>query len=496
MRCVSTRVLPEPAPARISSGPSPCVDRLALGRVQPLEQGVDAVVGGGFAARHLSIRPRAAGVRGRTSSRPAQPVCRRLLHRKSGDRDRPGDRSAGARAPWAGLRAMGGKEALGRRWRRRSSSCDRRAAARAVGGACAHGGDLAPRSPRRSPCRAAVRHRRRARGARSAPPVQRERAADARRPAPRRRHGRAALLRSTSPPAARRSATASAPPATSRPPRLGARRGDRLGPAAAGHARHLVRAWLASPPPRDPPRPALPRRRDRRHARADRRLGQRPARPPSWTSAPARSPTLPRWRLGDSVRAHGAQIAAEARSVRIDLDALEALEPGDRPRNSTPSATTSKAPAADVADYLLVLDAINFGSGWFPTLRKRTGCSGYFTVAWEPRRPLARRRRRGRRRSCARCAPRRWPTTLGQRARPRAHGALRPGPARARRASSASAARSTSSPRPRLGAAPGRDAGRRHGDVRTTAASTSARRSSASDLALGRRRASSATSTR
>jgi hypothetical protein len=42
---------------------------------------------------------------------------------------------------------------------------------------------------------------------------------------------------------------------------------------------------------------------------------------------------------------------------------------------------------ADVATYILVLDAINFGSGWFPTLRKRRGAdgrpvSGYFTVAW------------------------------------------------------------------------------------------------------------------
>jgi hypothetical protein len=41
----------------------------------------------------------------------------------------------------------------------------------------------------------------------------------------------------------------------------------------------------------------------------------------------------------------------------------------------------------DVATYILALDAINFGSGWFPTLRKRRGTdgtpvSGYFTVAW------------------------------------------------------------------------------------------------------------------
>jgi hypothetical protein len=36
----------------------------------------------------------------------------------------------------------------------------------------------------------------------------------------------------------------------------------------------------------------------------------------------------------------------------------------------------------DVANYLLTLDAINFGSGWFPTLRKRPNSSGYYTVAW------------------------------------------------------------------------------------------------------------------
>jgi len=35
-----------------------------------------------------------------------------------------------------------------------------------------------------------------------------------------------------------------------------------------------------------------------------------------------------------------------------------------------------------VAAYFFTLDAINFGSGWFPTLRKRPGSSGYFTVAW------------------------------------------------------------------------------------------------------------------
>src|SRR5262249_16391392 len=41
---------------------------------------------------------------------------------------------------------------------------------------------------------------------------------------------------------------------------------------------------------------------------------------------------------------------------------------------------------ADVAAYLLTLDAINFGSGWFPLVRKREVdgrmVSGYFTIAW------------------------------------------------------------------------------------------------------------------
>ena len=85
--------------------------------------------------------------------------------------------------------------------------------------------------------------------------------------------------------------------------------------------------------------------------------------------------------IGDRVRANAAAIAVEARSVRIDLDALEALEPGPLPELD-PQRHYLEGPPADVADYLLVLDAINFGSGWFPTLRKRAGSSGYFTVAW------------------------------------------------------------------------------------------------------------------
>jgi hypothetical protein len=90
--------------------------------------------------------------------------------------------------------------------------------------------------------------------------------------------------------------------------------------------------------------------------------------------------------LSDRVRATCAEIATRARSVRIDLDALTALDPGEPPELDAERHYLEGEPA-DVAAYIVALDAINFGSGWFPTLRKRRGpdgtaVSGYFTVAW------------------------------------------------------------------------------------------------------------------
>jgi len=73
--------------------------------------------------------------------------------------------------------------------------------------------------------------------------------------------------------------------------------------------------------------------------------------------------------LLEEVRANCRAIALDARHVSIDLDAWS--EP--------PQVGPAAAPAGG-ADHLLQLDAINFGSGWFPTLRKRPGLSGYRTV--------------------------------------------------------------------------------------------------------------------
>ncbi len=89
--------------------------------------------------------------------------------------------------------------------------------------------------------------------------------------------------------------------------------------------------------------------------------------------------------LTDEVRASCARIAADARSVRIDLDAAAEVQPVEPPALD-PERHYLEGDPADVADYMLALDAINFGSGWFPTLRKRTSegkpVSGYFTVSW------------------------------------------------------------------------------------------------------------------
>ena len=88
--------------------------------------------------------------------------------------------------------------------------------------------------------------------------------------------------------------------------------------------------------------------------------------------------------LCEEVRAHAEEVARNARFVQIDLERLGDAQPGPPPALD-PRSHYLDGPAEDVAAYLLTLDAINFGSGWFPTLRKRRvagrAVSGYFTVA-------------------------------------------------------------------------------------------------------------------
>jgi hypothetical protein len=85
--------------------------------------------------------------------------------------------------------------------------------------------------------------------------------------------------------------------------------------------------------------------------------------------------------LFDEVRSSCRAVAESARYVSIDLGAARAPAEADPPALD-PEAHYLEGSPEDVAAYLLTLDAINFGSGWFPALRKRPGRSGYFTVAW------------------------------------------------------------------------------------------------------------------
>jgi hypothetical protein len=88
--------------------------------------------------------------------------------------------------------------------------------------------------------------------------------------------------------------------------------------------------------------------------------------------------------LPDEVRATCAWVAAQARSVRIDQAAIPAYAaalPPPEPSEPDPRLELPGADRETLAAFAICLDAVNFGSGWWPTIRKRPGHSGFFTVA-------------------------------------------------------------------------------------------------------------------
>jgi len=103
--------------------------------------------------------------------------------------------------------------------------------------------------------------------------------------------------------------------------------------------------------------------------------------------------------LLDEVRANAAAIAMSARSVRVHTDAIRAyataLPLDNIAAPQLDPATHYSGPPEEMRAFVLALDAINFGSGYFPKLTKRAGLSGYFTVAaslkdaYERRGPLS-----------------------------------------------------------------------------------------------------------
>jgi hypothetical protein len=89
--------------------------------------------------------------------------------------------------------------------------------------------------------------------------------------------------------------------------------------------------------------------------------------------------------VAEKVRSACAWVAGRARFVQIEekeLPAYAAALPGEMETLPVDPATDlAEARGETRAAFVLCLDAINFGSGWWPTIRKRPGRSGYFTIA-------------------------------------------------------------------------------------------------------------------
>jgi hypothetical protein len=86
----------------------------------------------------------------------------------------------------------------------------------------------------------------------------------------------------------------------------------------------------------------------------------------------------------DEVREACARVAAGARRGRNDPEALEKLGSqlaGAEALAGLDPARRFRGDADTTLAFVLTLDALNFGSGWFPLLRKRPGRSGYLTIA-------------------------------------------------------------------------------------------------------------------
>jgi hypothetical protein len=93
------------------------------------------------------------------------------------------------------------------------------------------------------------------------------------------------------------------------------------------------------------------------------------------------------------VRSACARVAGQAGYVIIERDAIPAYAAGlplaEPAAPPDPNPHVTEGPREARAAFWLTLDAVNFGSGWFPTLRKREGRSGYYTVATRVRERFA-----------------------------------------------------------------------------------------------------------
>ncbi|MBA3450567.1 MAG: hypothetical protein H0T18_05080, partial [Chloroflexia bacterium] len=100
----------------------------------------------------------------------------------------------------------------------------------------------------------------------------------------------------------------------------------------------------------------------------------------------------------DQIRAATAEVATRAQFVRLVETEIApyaaSLTAGGFPELTYDTAHHAFGSDADTVAFQFALDTVNFGSGYFPHLRKRSGMSGYYTVAsslrdrWEREGPL------------------------------------------------------------------------------------------------------------
>lgn len=90
---------------------------------------------------------------------------------------------------------------------------------------------------------------------------------------------------------------------------------------------------------------------------------------------------MPSVSLPEEVRVACAWVAERARLVRIDEEAIGDYAAGLA--DAAEAALEEEAPPnlEAAAAFAICMNAINFGSGWWPTIRKRPGHSGYATMA-------------------------------------------------------------------------------------------------------------------
>jgi hypothetical protein len=81
----------------------------------------------------------------------------------------------------------------------------------------------------------------------------------------------------------------------------------------------------------------------------------------------------------DEIRERAAWVAGRARSVGVVEDAIPGYA-ARLPAHGPPAPELGGGDDEERAAFLLELNAVNFGSGWFPTLRKAPGQSGFRTV--------------------------------------------------------------------------------------------------------------------